>query len=280
MSSNEMMYLKMVLELIAISSDFINTNSIHDENSNIVCDSSYNGVIISIKVIKVFDNLILLHCNLLGNDSVTTLRIDPYDYLFDSSYLFNDIKQLLDTNDVTTIKKYIDDLNPDTSTYNLIIKIRCNLLEPLLSQSGIELANLSYLSSYLLENILSFTSGTELVLFGATTKTFFRNANADHLWRNLLPSKALVPNHSPKKQYIQVYKQKRTEEKNRVHRHLVAYGQAPLTPFALPSNVPWIVGHNGGGFIGSDFVGNPRFRMNVNNVQNPLNGRPQHRFGF
>jgi hypothetical protein len=293
-----LIYLKNILQLLTISLDYINTTITINNNimtydisntssiSNSSSNSSNNSTI-SIKVIKVFDNLIIIHGNNSSSNTITTLRLDPQEYLFDSSYILNDIINVINTNDINIIKKFITTICSSSSTYNLIIKLKCHLLQPLLLLND-EYACLSYLSSYLVENILSYMSSIELVSFGETCQSFQCYSNAKHLWKDLLQNAKFkcLPNTSFKKSFIHLYKQKKAEEKNRLHRHFVAYGQAPLTPFGLPSNVPWIVGHNGGGFMGSGneqiFVGNPRFRMNLNDLTAPLSARrvPHHRFDF
>ena len=295
-----LIYLKNILQLLTISLDYINTtitinnnimtydiiNGSSNTSSNSRSNSSNNSTI-SIKVIKVFDNLIIIHGNNSSSNTITTLRLDPQEYLFDSSYILNDIINVINTNDINIIKKFITTICSSSSTYNLIIKLKCHLLQPLLLLND-EYACLSYLSSYLVENILSYMSSIELVSFGETCQSFQCYSNAKHLWKDLLQNAKFkcLPNTSFKKSFIHLYKQKKAEEKNRLHRHFVAYGQAPLTPFGLPSNVPWIVGHNGGGFMGSGneqiFVGNPRFRMNLNDLTAPLSASrvPHHRFDF
>jgi hypothetical protein len=106
----------------------------------------------------------------------------------------------------------------------------------------------------LVEHILSYSSSFELIKFGNTCKNFIINSNADHLWFNLIRNtfdkgKILSissnnnNNDSNKKKFIYLHKQKKIEDKNRLHRHFVAYGQAPLSLFDLPSNIPWIVGN-------------------------------------
>lgn len=256
---DDLTYLKYLLILLSISLDFININNDDSYSINDNISLKKNNMNIKISIIKVFDNLILLHASNSYDDNtrdnekkIVTLRIDPSDYLFDLSILFNDIKKLIDDNDKDMIKSFVSNMNPITMTYNLLTKINCNLFQPFLSPNK-EYASLTLLSSYLVEHILSYSSCFELLQFGNTCKNFNISSNQEHLWGTLIKNSfeklkilsisSNEENSTNKKKYFYLHTQRKIEEKNRLHRHFVAYGQAPLSLVGLPSNVPWIVGN-------------------------------------